>query len=169
MDTFEHEIGFPQAVSGEAAPDPDRESLRKGTERRSLFAMSPTKPSALRCSRRDGRCFLCCLTLLPAIRRPRVSFLPGKGFLKDLILRRDDDLLRTFAGFGSNPSFLQDLHDLIGEFVLYFCRYQKKKENIYLPLSARLDCLTRSGVVLSSTTKAALRMDVYVVRRTLYM
>lgn len=41
---------------------------------------------------------------------------PGKGFLKDLILRRDEELLKTFAGFGSNSSFLQDLHGLIGEF-----------------------------------------------------
>ncbi|CBJ26518.1 conserved unknown protein [Ectocarpus siliculosus] len=37
----------------------------------------------------------------------------GKGFLKDLILRRDEGLLKTFAGFGSNPNFLEDLHGLI--------------------------------------------------------
>ncbi|CAB1109286.1 unnamed protein product [Ectocarpus sp. CCAP 1310/34] len=37
----------------------------------------------------------------------------GKGFLKDLILRRDEDLITTFAGFGSNPNFLEDLHSLI--------------------------------------------------------
>eukprot|EP00903_Cladosiphon_okamuranus_P012092 g11351.t1 len=37
----------------------------------------------------------------------------GKGFLKDLILRRDEELLKTFAGFGSNTNFLQDLHGLI--------------------------------------------------------
>ncbi|CAM9418751.1 unnamed protein product [Ectocarpus sp. 4 AP-2014] len=37
----------------------------------------------------------------------------GKGFLKDLVLRRDEGLLKTFAGFGSSPNFLEDLHDLI--------------------------------------------------------
>ncbi|CAM9131602.1 unnamed protein product [Ectocarpus fasciculatus] len=37
----------------------------------------------------------------------------GKGYLKDLILRRDEGLLKTFAGFGSNPNFLEDLHGLI--------------------------------------------------------
>lgn len=39
----------------------------------------------------------------------------GKGFLKELILRRDEELLKTFAGFGSNPRFLEDLHGLVGK------------------------------------------------------
>ena len=49
------------------------------------------------------------LTILYAI------CLSGKGFLKDLILRRDPTVMEVFAGFGSNPDFLEQAHDLIGE------------------------------------------------------
>ena len=41
--------------------------------------------------------------------------LSGKGFLKELILRRDEGLIEVFAGFGSNPNFLDELNKLIGE------------------------------------------------------
>lgn len=39
----------------------------------------------------------------------------GKGFLKELILKRDKRLLEVLEGFGSDPDFLNNLHNLIGE------------------------------------------------------
>lgn len=46
---------------------------------------------------------------------PPFLSLPGKGFLKELILRRDEGVLEVFAGFGANPNFLEEVNKLIGE------------------------------------------------------